>query len=90
MEVGELVEIFQWMTESESAFAGGDPSTDVKVREELAGVLIYLVRLADVLQIKLSAAVASELASNAEKCRVDQSYGSSEKYQAFAVRQVPR
>jgi len=79
-EVGELVEIFQWMTETESAGAGADPGTGARIREELADVLLYLVRLADVLQIDLNAAVVDKLATNAARYPVDRSHGSSAKY----------
>ena len=79
-EVGELVEIFQWMTEAESAGAGADPETGTSIREELADVLLYLVRLADVLQIDLNAAVVAKLAANAARYPVDRSHGSSAKY----------
>jgi len=44
-EVGELTEIFQWMSEDASRTAGTDPATATKVQEELADVLLYLVRL---------------------------------------------
>jgi NTP pyrophosphatase (non-canonical NTP hydrolase) len=79
-EVGELVEIFQWMTEAESTGAGADPRTRSRVREELADVLLYLVRLADVLQVDLNSAVIDKLAVNAARYPVDRSHGSSAKY----------
>jgi len=66
-EVGELVEIFQWMTEEESRFAMRTPATAQHVREELADVLIYLVRLASKVGVDLNAAVADKLAKNAAK-----------------------
>jgi len=66
-EVGELVEIFQWMTEDASRRAGDDPATAKHVRQELADVLIYLVRLADVLGVDLDAAVRDKLADNARR-----------------------
>src|SRR3546814_18585247 len=45
-EVGELVEIFQWLTEDESRRVAQDPRTARAVRDELADVMMYLVRLA--------------------------------------------
>lgn len=49
-EVGELVEHFQWCTEEQSAqIMASDRADDVT--DELADVLIYLVRLADVLGV---------------------------------------
>ena len=79
-EVGELVEIFQWMTEAESAAAAADPKTVARIREELADVLLYLVRLADVLQVDLNAAVVDKLAKNAARYPVERSRGSAAKY----------
>src|SRR5690606_35232969 len=66
-EVGELVEIFQWLTEAQSAGAARDPETAQAVRDELADVLIYLVRLASVLGVDIDAAVREKLAANAKK-----------------------
>ncbi len=81
-EVGELSEIFQWMTEAQSHAAGRDPQTAQHVREELADVLLYLVRLADVLNVDLNAAAIEKLAINAAKYPASKVRGSSEKYNA--------
>lgn len=66
-EVGELVEIFQWLTEEQSRGVASDPATARAVRDELADVLIYLVRLAFVMGVDLDAAVRDKLASNAQR-----------------------
>jgi len=66
-EVGEIVELFQWLTEEESRAVGDDPKTARAVRDELADVLIYLVRLAAVLRVDLNEAVTHKLASNAAR-----------------------
>lgn len=66
-EVGELVEIFQWMSEDASRAAGRDPATAQAVRDELADVTIYLVRLAAVLGVDLDQAVRDKLVSNARR-----------------------
>lgn len=79
-EVGELTEIFQWMTEDASRTAGRDPATADKVREELADVLLYLVRLADVLGVDLNDAATQKLQLNAEKYPAEKARGSSKKY----------
>ena len=59
VEASELLEIFQWLTESESQLVMTGASAD-HVREEVADVMIYLIRLADVLDIDLQGAVASK------------------------------
>jgi dCTP diphosphatase len=66
-EVGELVEIFQWLTEEQSMAVAQSPKTARAVRDELADVLLFLVRLSSVLGVDLNDAVASKLASNAQK-----------------------
>jgi dCTP diphosphatase len=77
-ETGELLEIFQWLTEEES----GNLSDQylASVREELADIAIYLLRLADVLQIDLIGAVESKIALNERKYPVEESRGNATKY----------
>jgi len=78
-ELGELAELFQWSTEEESRRAASDPRTTRAVREELADVTLYLVRLADVLGVDLNAAVSEKLVLNAAKYPADKFRGSSRK-----------
>ena len=66
-EVGELVEIFQWLTEEQSKAVAQDPRTARAVRDELADVLLFLVRLSSVLGVDLNEAVTHKLESNAQK-----------------------
>ncbi|HSV81885.1 MAG TPA: nucleotide pyrophosphohydrolase [Ramlibacter sp.] len=66
-EVGELLEIFQWLTEPESAAVMRDAKTATAVEDELADVLMYLVRLASVLEVDLAKAVRNKLVKNAQK-----------------------
>ena len=70
-EVGELNEIFQWMTDGEASEAGRAPGTAEHVGEELADVLLYLVRLSSVLGVNLNDAVVDKLAKNALKYPVE-------------------
>lgn len=82
-EVGELVEIFQWMTEKQSVGAGTNPQTSQAVKDELADVQLYLARLADVLGVDLNDAVKHKLQKNAEKYPIQKAKGSSKKYTEF-------
>ena len=66
-EVGELVELFQWCTEAESNEVANEPRTARAVRDEIADVLLYLVRLSSVLGVDLNEAVSHKLAMNAQK-----------------------
>lgn len=79
-EVGELAEVFQWVTEDQSRTVGSDPRTAQAVRDELADVTLYLVRLADVLGVDLDEAIRNKLALNAAKYPVEKARGSSRKY----------
>jgi dCTP diphosphatase len=78
VEVAELMEHFQWLTEDGSKRLSDDQLG--KVREELADVLIYLVRLADKLDVDLVAAARDKMALNARKYPADKVRGSSRKY----------
>ncbi len=66
-EVGELVEIFQWLTEEQSRSVAHNPETAEAVRDELADVLIYLVELAAALGVDMNEAVTAKIAKNAIK-----------------------
>ncbi|MDQ0073608.1 NTP pyrophosphatase (non-canonical NTP hydrolase) [Variovorax boronicumulans] len=79
-EVGELNEIFQWMSEAASKEAGRDSQTAKAVQDELADVLLYLVRLSSVLGVDLDAAVRQKLKDNAMRYPADKVRGSSKKH----------
>ena len=79
VEVGELLEHVQWGSDEEIAALARTPASRAAVAEELADVLIYLVRLADVLGIDLLAAASAKIAANAERYPADDVRGSSAK-----------
>jgi len=79
-EVGELVELFQWLSEEASREVAREPATARRVRDEIADVLVYLVRLAAVLEVDLDEAVRSKLAANARKYPIDRARGNAKKY----------
>lgn len=66
-EVGELVEIFQWLSEDQSYQVAESPGTSRAVRDEIADVALYLIRLASVLKIDLNEAIVDKLARNSIK-----------------------
>jgi NTP pyrophosphatase (non-canonical NTP hydrolase) len=78
VEAAELLEHFQWRTEAESAAL--DAATRTKVAEELADVLLYLVRIADRLDVDLVAAAHAKIRANAVKYPVEKARGSMKKY----------
>ncbi|TDC95408.1 nucleotide pyrophosphohydrolase [Saccharopolyspora aridisoli] len=79
-EAGELLELFQWLTPEQSSQIMADPATGEKVRHELADVLAYLLRLADVLEIDLMAALDEKMTLNATKYPVELAKGTARKY----------
>ena len=81
VEASELVELFQWLTEEESAALDGKQRQ--RVAEELADVLWFLVRLSDRLDIDLLAAAELKLAENAKKYPADRVRGKAHKYDEY-------
>ena len=80
-EAAELVEHFQWLTEAESAAL--TPEKRAEVADELADVLVYVVRIADKLDVDLLAAVADKLRRNEAKYPVSRVKGSAKKYTEY-------
>jgi dCTP diphosphatase len=81
VEAAELLEPFQWLSEEQGRSL--PPETLAAVEEEMADVLLYLVRLADRLDVDLAAAARAKIARNAAKYPVEKSRGSSRKYDAL-------
>ena len=78
VEAAELLELFQWLTEEESCSLS--PEKLSAARQEMADVLLYLIRLADKLDINLIAAAERKLSENAKKYPVEKARGNSKKY----------
>jgi dCTP diphosphatase len=81
IEAAELAEIFQWLTEEESARLSAQKQ--VHAEEEIGDVLIYLLNLADKLGIDPVDAARKKLELNAEKYPVHKARGSADKYTEF-------
>ena len=77
-ESAELLEIFQWLTEEQSREL--PPDKRAAAADEIADVLLYLIRLADQLGIDPVAEARRKLAENAEKYPVDKARGNAKKY----------
>ncbi|MCO5099496.1 MAG: nucleotide pyrophosphohydrolase [Burkholderiaceae bacterium] len=75
VEAAELLEPFQWLGEHESRQLQDDKLRHVG--EELADVLLYLIRLADVLGIDLRAAALQKIEANARKYPVQHARGNA-------------
>ncbi|MFD7846592.1 nucleotide pyrophosphohydrolase [Nocardia sp. NPDC059764] len=79
-EVGELSELFQWLTAEESSAICADAGRRERVEEEMADVFIYLLRLADVLGVDLGAAVEAKVRKNEERYPAEVVKGLAVKY----------
>lgn len=77
VEVAELMEHFQWLTEEQSAVLPTENKQAVS--EELADILLYLIRLSDKLDVDLLAAALRKIDKNALKYPAEQVRGSARK-----------
>ncbi|GIF73214.1 nucleotide pyrophosphohydrolase [Asanoa siamensis] len=78
-EVGELTAEFQWLTAAQSATIMTDDERGDRVRAEIGDVMIYLTRLAAVLNIDLIAAAHTKLDDSARRYPPDRVRGSADK-----------
>lgn len=81
VEAAELVELFQWLTEEQSA--AQDAGLRRRAAEELADVLWFLVRIADALDIDLLAAAEDKFAKNERKYPAERVRGQARKYDEY-------
>lgn len=84
-EAAELVEHFQWLTESQSRQLDADQHAQVRL--ELADILIYLIRTADQLDIDLIAAVLDKMAINEQRFPVAEVRGVARRGNQTSTRQ---
>lgn len=77
-EAGEVIEHFQWLTAEQSMAL--PPATREEVALELADVLLYLVRLGDVLGIELADAARRKMVLNAQRYPVKRAHGRADKH----------
>src|SRR5664279_2273346 len=78
VEAGELLETFQWLTDEQSRALS--PAMLAATGDEVADVLLYLIRFCDQLGIDPIAAANRKLVANAERYPVDKARGNSKKY----------
>jgi NTP pyrophosphatase (non-canonical NTP hydrolase) len=64
IEAAEILEHFQWYGPEEAAARMADPAVHAAVAEEVADVLIYLLSLANAINLDVSDAVLAKLARN--------------------------
>lgn len=78
VECAELVEHFQWLTDEQSKNLPVD--TLEEVRLEMADIFLYLIRLADKLDVDLMDAANRKIGLNAQKYPVEKAKGIATKY----------
>jgi dCTP diphosphatase len=81
VEVAEIAEHFQWLTEKQSEDLPKHKLAEVET--ELADTLIYLIRLADKLNIDLIRAALNKIEINEQKYSVEKAKGNAKKYTEF-------
>jgi dCTP diphosphatase len=79
-EAGEVLEIFQWLDDQQSMAISKSDEGRLEVGNEIADVLIYLIRLADVLGIDIDDAVTRKIGMNASKYPIALARGNAVKY----------
>jgi len=82
-EVGELTEIFQWLTEEQSKAIVADVEKMKQVEEEIADIQVYVLRLAHKLGVDIERAVEKKMRKNAEKYPVHLAKGNAKKYTEY-------
>jgi NTP pyrophosphatase (non-canonical NTP hydrolase) len=82
VEVSEIVEHFQWLTQEQSRNL--PPDKLAEVREEIGDVMIYLVELADMLGIDPVEAAKAKVAINGQKYPAELVKGKASKYTEYS------
>ena len=78
VEVAEIVEHFQWLTQAQSDNL--DSAKRAEIKEEIADVMIYLTRLADRLGIDPVQAAEEKIRLNEKRYPVEKARGNAVKY----------
>jgi dCTP diphosphatase len=85
VEVAELLEHFQWLTEEQSNNL--PPEKKALAAEEIADIQIYLIRMADKLGIDIHDSVRVKIGQNEKKYPTDRVRGDARKYSEYHDRQ---
>jgi len=78
VEAAELLEHFQWISDKDSLDM--QSAKIGKIEEEMADVLLYLIRLADILNVDLVQAADRKIEANSQKYPIEKSRGHAKKY----------
>ena len=83
VEAAELLEQFQWLSEEQSHQLSAEQQ--LAVGDEIADIQVYLVRLADQLNIDILSAVERKTRLNEVKYPADSVRGSARKYSSYST-----
>jgi dCTP diphosphatase len=78
VEVAELTEHFQWLTTDEARALKDNPEAKAELESEVADIAIYLLRLADVLEIDVASAIRAKMEKNEKRFPVHRARGRSD------------
>jgi NTP pyrophosphatase (non-canonical NTP hydrolase) len=78
-EAGELLAELQWLTLEESQAIMADAAAAARLRAEVGDIMIYLVRLADILGVDLLQAARDKLRDSAKRYPANEVHGSAAK-----------
>jgi dCTP diphosphatase len=82
-EVGELSALLQWLSDEEVEVWLNDERGREKLAAEMADVFAYLLRLADVANVDLAAALRNKTLLNEARYPQDRARGSAAKYTQY-------
>ena len=80
IEAAELMELFQWMGQIEMGKMAEDDDNLLRIREELADVVILCLNMCNTLGIDLSQAIVEKIEKNKAKYPADLVRGNYRKY----------
>jgi NTP pyrophosphatase (non-canonical NTP hydrolase) len=80
VESAELLELFQWTRGQKDWNEVLEVEIKEKIEHEIADILLYLIRFADLAKIDLEKVALRKIALNAKKYPIETSKGSDKKY----------
>jgi len=83
IEAAELLEPFRWKSEKEVKALMENPKKREEISEEMADVLYFLIRMAQMYNIDLSDALEKKMGKNDKRYPVEKAKGSNKKYNEF-------
>lgn len=80
VESAELLELFQWTRGQKDWHEIEEKEIKEKIENEIADILLYLIRFSDLAKIDLEKVALRKISLNAKKYPIEKSKGSDRKY----------